>query len=250
VLTTVTGSVRFNVTQRDSIALRRCAPGVSSERHRPRRAQRQRLSLSHSYHPSTSDHRPDPTLLTYQFSDTATWEWWTKPFIYKDFSPYVRRSGFPQVLDEAQAARVAPAQLGKFCRVSDDLPRRGVAYRRRPEASLGQALGRKKPSPDARHPDTVGVRLGGHFGALGTGLGDHVQDAVCVFHMAGRRRVDVAVVHMRPGLSGGADDLDRSVYRRCRVNLDEVPRVRVGGCPCLRCGLRRLTPSINKGLWV
>ena len=115
-LTTVTGSVRFNVTQRDSIALRRCAPGVSSERHRPRRAQRQRLSLSHSYHPSTSDHRPDPTLLTYQFSDTATWEWWTKPFTYKDFSPYVRRSGSRSALHTLVRPLKWPAPLMRVYR--------------------------------------------------------------------------------------------------------------------------------------
>ena len=62
---------------------------------------------------------PTPVLPTYQFSHTATWGWWTKPFIYKGFSPLCQEVWIPggeDVVLRATPVQRRPQTLGQVGR--------------------------------------------------------------------------------------------------------------------------------------
>ena len=135
------------------------------------------------------------------------------------------RVGFGEELRDDHSSRVGLAQFAQACLVRDAFSGWEVRDRIGAPEPLVDALGSEECGTDHGGTRPVGVRLGGHVPAFRLTPRHQGQDPVDV---TSRRRVDVAVVHVRAGRTRGAHQLLGAVDERFRRELDDVPGVREG----------------------
>ncbi len=125
--------------------------------------------------------------------------------------------------------QVAPGSIARTSRSRASSAMRSPVsnehQRTRSDAEPREFLRGEEERADRRAAGAVGVGLDRHAGTCGAAA---IQQAQHPVDVAQRGAVHVAVVHRRPGLRGGADELLRAVDRCARIGLDQFAHVREG----------------------